>query len=99
MVEKSLEQQLAEARARQGRIEARLAQLEVRDRAKDRRRRAQGVMSLVKVVLERVAAHPAFRLEMRSLVAEAALKPHERAAALALLASFDEPAPEGSEGP
>jgi hypothetical protein len=89
--QKSLEQQLAAARARQERIKARLAQLEVRKKAKDQRRRAQGTISLVKAVLDRVAAQPQFKHELESLVALADLKPHEREAALSLLASFDEP--------
>lgn len=88
--QKSLEQQLAETRARQERIKARLAQLEVRKKAKDQRKRAQGTLSLVKVILDRIAAQPAFKQEMQSLVAGADLKPYEREAALSLLASFDQ---------
>jgi hypothetical protein len=88
--QKSLEQQLAETRARQERIKARLAQLEVRKKAKDQRKRAQGTMSLVKVIFDRIATQPAFKEELESLVAQADLKPHEREAALVLLSSFEE---------
>ena len=49
----------------------------------------QGAMSLMKVILDRVEAHPPFKQKVESLVGQAALKPHEREAALSLLASFD----------
>src|ERR1700722_12645678 len=88
--QKTLEQRLVEARAKQERIKARLAQLEVRKKAKDQRRRAQGTMGLVKVILDRIATQPAFKKEVQSLVAKADLKPREREAALSLLASFDD---------
>jgi vacuolar-type H+-ATPase subunit E/Vma4 len=89
---KTLEQQLAEAQSRQAQIKARLAQLEARKKARDGRKRAHGEMSLAKLVLDRVAAQPAFKDEIRVLVDKAALKPHERDAILWLLASFDQPA-------
>jgi hypothetical protein len=88
--QKTLEQQLAETRAKQDRIKARLAQLEVRKKAKDQRKRVQGTMSLVKAILDRVATQSACKEEVQSLVNQADLKPHEREAALALLASFDD---------
>jgi hypothetical protein len=89
MTQKSLEQQLADAHARQERIKARLAQLEVRKKAKDERKRTQGTMSLIKAVLDRAAAEAAFKEEIRALVATASLRPPEREAALSLLASLD----------
>jgi hypothetical protein len=88
--QKSLDQQLAETRAKQERIKARLAQLEVRKKAKDQRRRAQGTMSLVKVILDQIAAQPAFKQQLESLVVQADLKPQEREAALSVLASVTE---------
>jgi hypothetical protein len=93
MAQKTLEQQLAETRARQERIKARLAQLEIRKKTKDQRKRAQGTMSLVKVILDCAAAQPAFKEELQSLVAKADLKPHEREAALSVLASFNDSTP------
>jgi uncharacterized protein (DUF111 family) len=90
MTQKSLEQQLADVRARQERIKTRLAQLEVRKKVKDERKRAQGTMSLVKALLNRASAEQAFKEEMRSLIAEASLKPYEREAALSLFASVGE---------
>ena len=57
--QKTLEEQLAEAQAKQERIKARLGQLEARKRDKDRRTRAYGEISLVRVILERMAALPA----------------------------------------
>jgi hypothetical protein len=95
MVQKTLEQQLAEVQSRQAQIKARLAQLEARKRARDGRKRAHGEMSLAKLVLDRIATLPAFKDEIRALVAGAALKPHERDAILWLLASLDDSANAG----
>jgi hypothetical protein len=89
MTQKSLEQQLADARARQERIKTRLAQLEVRKKAKDDRKRAQGTMSLIKAILGRVTVEPSFQEDMRALVNAAPLRPQEREAALSLLASYE----------
>jgi hypothetical protein len=89
MTQKSLEQQLADARSRQERIKARLAQLEVRKKAKDERKRAQGTMSLIKAILGRVTVEPSFQQEMRALVNASPLRPQERDAALSLLASYE----------
>jgi hypothetical protein len=88
-IRKTLEQQLAEARARKQQVAARLDQLETRKKMKDARMRAWGEKVLVGVVLDAAASRIDLKGTLEGLVADAALKPKEREAALWLLRSSE----------
>lgn len=94
MMRKSLEEQLAEAQARQERIKARLNQLEARKRIKDRRLQAYGEKTLVRILLERAASEPGFMSDIRVYAAKAKLRDDERAAILWVLSSVEGHSPE-----
>jgi hypothetical protein len=84
---KTLEEQLAEARAKKAHAASRLEQLEARRKARDARMRAWGEKVLVGVVLDAAASRIDLKGTLEGLVADAALKPKEREAALWLLGS------------
>jgi hypothetical protein len=87
--QKSLEEQLAEARAKKLKAAARLDALEQRRKARDARMRAWGEKVLVRIVLNAAAAQSEFKATLDGLVAMAELKPDERDAARWLLAGME----------
>ena|SRR5215831_11177682 len=92
---KTLEEQLAEARAKKEQVAARLDQLEARRKARDARMRAWGEKVLVAVVLEAAASDSGLKCLLEGLIANADLIPKQRDAALSLLGSLAPPlAPE-----
>jgi hypothetical protein len=88
---KTLEEQLAEARAKKEQAAARLDQLEARRKARDARMRAWGEKVLVGVVLEAAASRTDLKDTLEDLIANADLNPKERNAALWLVASLEVP--------
>jgi hypothetical protein len=88
---KTLEEQLAEARAKKEHAAARLDQLEARRKIRDARMRAWGEKVLVGVVLNAAAAQNDFKATLVGLVASADLKSNAREAVLWLL-SVNDPA-------
>jgi hypothetical protein len=95
---KTLEEQLAEARARKEQAAAKLDQLETRRKARDARLRSWGGKVLVGVVLDAAASQTQMKTVLEGLVAKAELKPKEREAALWLLGSVEPPAVPASSG-
>jgi flagellar biosynthesis chaperone FliJ len=92
---KTLEEQLAEARAKKEQVAARLDQLEARRKARDARMRAWGEKVLVGVVLNAAACRTDFKKMLEGLIAKADLNPKQRDAALWVLGSLTPPiAPE-----
>ena len=88
-IQKSLEQQLAEIRAKKAQVVARLDQLEARRKVRDARMRAWGEKVLVGIVLDAAVSQAEFKAVLDRLVAAADLKPKERDAALWLLGSIE----------
>jgi hypothetical protein len=86
---KTLEEQLAEARAKKEHAAARLDQLEARRKMRDARMRAWGEKVLVGVVLAAAASRIDLKGMLAGLVANAELKPKEREAALWVLSSIE----------
>jgi flagellar biosynthesis chaperone FliJ len=96
---KTLEEQLAEARAKKEQVAARLDQLEARRKARDARMRAWGEKVLVGVVLNAAACRTDFKNRLEGLIAKADLNPKQRDAALWVLGSLAPPiAPESDTG-
>jgi hypothetical protein len=85
---KTLEEQLAEVRAKKAQVAARLDQLEVRRKARDARLQALGEKVVVRVVLQAATLHVEFRRTLEGLIGDAALSAKEHEAALALLGSL-----------
>jgi hypothetical protein len=85
---KTLEEQLAEARAKKAQVAAKLDQLEARRKAQDTRMRAWGEKVLVGVVLNAAASQLELKNMLEGLIARAELNPKERDAALWLLGSL-----------
>jgi hypothetical protein len=86
---KTLEEQLAEARAKKAHVAARLDQLEARRKARDARMRAWGEKVLVAVVLNAAACRFDLKRQLEGLIADAELNPKQRDAALWLLGSLE----------
>jgi hypothetical protein len=92
---KTLEEQLAEARAKKEQAAARLDQLEARRKARDARMRAWGEKVLVGVVLHAASSHTELKSMLERLIAGADLDPKQRDAVLWVLGSLAPPlAPE-----
>ena len=92
---KTLEEQLAEARAKKAHAAARLDQLETRRKVRNARTQAWGEKVLAGVVLAAATSRTDLRGMLEGLVADAGLKPKEREAALWVLGSLEPPvAPE-----
>ena len=85
---KTLEEQLAEARAKKEQVAARLDQLEARRKARDARMRAWGEKVLVGVVLAAAASDNDLKGMLEGLIANADLNPKQRDAALWVLGSL-----------
>ncbi len=77
---KSLEEQLAETQAKQAQVKARLAELELRRKARDRRLRLHGERVLLRLMLQRMEDDSSFADTIRRSIAEADLRPNEREA-------------------
>src|SRR5215470_12951676 len=88
---KTLEERLAEARAKKEQAAARLDQLEGRRKARDARMRAWGEKVLVGVVLDAAASRIDLKSMLEGLIADAELNPKQRDAALWLLGSLEPP--------
>jgi len=88
---KTLEEQLAEARAKKEQVAAKLDQLEVRRKARDVRMRAWGEKVLVGIVLNAAASQIELKNVLEGLIANAELNPKERNAALWVLNSLQPP--------
>jgi hypothetical protein len=88
---KTLEEQLAEARAKKEQVAARLDQLETRRKARDARMRAWGEKVLVGVVLNAATSRIELKSMLEGLIADAELNPKQRDAALWLLGSLEPP--------
>jgi flagellar biosynthesis chaperone FliJ len=86
---KTLEEQLAEARAKKEQVAVRLDQLETRRKAREARMRAWGEKVLVGVVRNAAAHHPDLKSMLEGLIAKADLNPKQRDAALWLLGSLE----------
>jgi hypothetical protein len=86
---KTLEEQLAEARAKKEQVAARLDQLEARRKARDARMRAWGEKVLVGVVLNAAVSQTDLKSMLEGLIADAELNPKQRDAALWLLGSLE----------
>src|SRR5215468_9500530 len=86
---KTLEERLAEARAKKEQAAARLDQLEVRRKARDARMRAWGEKVLVGVVLNAATSRIDLKSLLEGLIADAELNPKQRDAALWLLGSLE----------
>jgi hypothetical protein len=86
---KTLEEQLAEARAKKEHAAARLDQLEARRKIRDARMRAWGEKVLVGIMLNAATARIDVKGMLESVVANAELKPKEREAALWVLGSVE----------
>ena len=86
---KSLEEQLAEVRAKKAQVAARLDRLEARKKLRDARMRAWGEKLLVGVVLNAATSQAEFKAVLERVVAEAELKPKEREVVGWLLASLE----------
>jgi hypothetical protein len=96
---KTLEEQLAEARAKKEQVAARLDKLEARRKARDARMRAWGEKVLVGIVLNAAASHADLKSMLAGLIGDADLNPKQREAALWVLNSFVPPiAPESHTG-
>ena len=79
---KTLEEQLAEARAKKEQVAAKLDQLEARRKARDARMRAWGEKVLVGVVLNAAASRTDLKSTLEGLIADAQLNPKQRSAPL-----------------
>jgi hypothetical protein len=97
-IQKSLEQQLAEVRAKKAQVAARLDRLEARRKVRDARMRAWGEKLLVGIVLNAAAAQPELKAVLEGLVAAAELKPKEREAVTWLLGSLEPTRPPAANG-
>ena len=86
---KTLEERLAEARAKKEQAAARLDQLEARRKARDARMRAWGEKVLVGVVLHAASSRLDLKSMLEGLIADAELNPKQRDAALWLLGSLE----------
>jgi hypothetical protein len=92
---KTLEEQLAEARAKKEQVAARLDALEARRKARDTRMRAWGEKVLIGVILNAAASQAELKGMLEGLIAKAELNAKERNAALWVLGSLAPPiAPE-----
>ena len=91
---KTLEEQLAEARAKKVQAAAKLDQLEARRKTRDARMRAWGEKVLVGVVLNAAASQINLKGMLEGLITNAELNPKERDAALWLLGSLAPLVPE-----
>jgi flagellar biosynthesis chaperone FliJ len=85
---KTLEEQLAEARAKKEQAAARLDQLEARRKARDTRMRAWGEKVLVGVALHAAASNNDLKSMLEGLIANADLNPKQREAAFWVLSSL-----------
>jgi hypothetical protein len=85
---KTLEEQLAEARAKKAQVAAKLDQLEARRKARDARMRAWGEKVLVGVIVNAAASQVELKDMLEGLIAKAELNPKEREAAVWLLGSL-----------
>ncbi len=85
---KTLEEQLAEARAKKEQAAAKLDQLEARRKIRDARMRAWGEKVLVGVVLDTAASQIEIKTVLEGLITKAELKPKEREVALWLLSTL-----------
>ena len=88
---KTLEERLAEARAKKEQAAGKLDQLEARRKARDARMRAWGEKVLVGVVLNAAASRTDLKSTLEGLIADAQLNPKQRDAALWLLGSLAPP--------
>lgn len=88
---KTLEEQLAEARAKKEQVAARLDQLEARRKARDARMRAWGEKVLVGIVLNAAVCRTDFKDMLEGLIAKADINPKQRDAALWVLDSLVPP--------
>ena len=84
-MQKTLEQQLAEAQAKRQQIDARLKKLGERQKANDLRRRAKGEKVLLQVMLALAGQQAEFRQQLLDEVAATTLKPEDQDAAFWLL--------------
>ncbi len=82
---KSLEEQLAETQSKQAQVKARLAELELRRKARDRRLRNHGERILLRLMLQRIEDDPSFANAIRRSIDTADLRPNEREAVLWLM--------------
>jgi hypothetical protein len=97
--QKTIEEQLAEARAVQQRAKARLDELEVKRKTRDHRLRMQGERVVLRIVLSHMATHAAFKETICNLVAKAELREGEREAALWLLDALGQDANDRTREP
>ena len=95
--QKTIDEQLAEAQARQSAIKARLHALEQRKKQRDSRTRGKAELTLMRVVLGQMALQPSFKKTIAELVTKTKLRPDEYEAVQWLIATLNAPANETGE--
>jgi hypothetical protein len=94
---KTLDERLAEARAKKAQVAAKLDQLEARRKAQDARMRAWGEKVLVGVVLNAAVSQLELKNMLEELIAKAELNAKERDVVLWLLGSLPTPCTDGAQ--
>ena len=96
--QKTLDEQLAEARAKKAQLAVRLDQLETRRKHRDARMRAWGEKVLVSVVLNAAASEVSYKAMLEDLLAKAELRSKDKEAALWLIGTLEPKRPAATNG-